>query len=43
MAQIRIYTPKPRNIGEPQSVRDAYDAQLAEERQQREAAQESGQ
>lgn len=33
MAQERIYHPAPSNLGEPQSVRDAYDAQLAEQAQ----------
>ncbi|MGI5162713.1 hypothetical protein [Microbispora sp. CA-102843] len=42
MAQERIYSPPPSNQGEPQSVRDAYDAQLAAERQARQAQQQAG-
>lgn len=35
-ARTRIYSPKPSNVGEPQSVRDAYDQQWEEEKAERE-------
>lgn len=38
MAQTRTYHPAPSNQGEPQSVRDAYDKQLAAEKDANAAA-----
>ncbi|WP_182884009.1 hypothetical protein [Microbispora sp. H10949] len=35
--QTRLYTPKPSNVGEPQSVRDAYQRQWEAEKVEREA------
>lgn len=41
MAQERRFSPGPSNVGEPKSVRDAYDTRWKAEKAEREAARQN--